>query len=222
MIKVTVWNEFVEENMYEHVKKVYPHGIHTCIKNFLETNDDMSVRCVTLSDPDQGLSEEILSDTDVLIWWGHQAHEEVTEENENEAVQIKLTRSEQREQVFMLLFSKSFTNTSVDNMVQDSSELFMGGVSALAQAEVEGIVSAKEELDEIISRYLKKGWTLSRISKPSLAILELAVYEIKYLDNVPASVAINEAVELAKKYTIDESGFVNGILVSFVRDNGEK
>ena len=105
--------------------------------------------------------------------------QEVTEENENEAVQIKLTRSEQREQVFMLLFSKSFTNTSVDNMVQDSSELFMGGVSALAQAEVEGIVSAKEELDEIISRYLKKGWTLSRISKPSLAILELAVYEIK-------------------------------------------
>lgn len=148
--------------------------------------------------------------------------QEVTEENENEAVQIKLTRSEQREQVFMLLFSKSFTNTSVDNMVQDSSELFMGGVSVLAQAEVEGIVSAKEELDEIISRYLKKGWTLSRISKPSLAILELAVYEIKYLDNVPASVAINEAVELAKKYTIDESGFVNGILGSFVRDNGEK
>lgn len=148
--------------------------------------------------------------------------QEVTEENENEAVQIKLTRSEQREQVFMLLFSKSFTNTSVDNMVQDSSELFMGGVSALEQAEVEGIVSAKEELDEIISRYLKKGWTLSRISKPSLAILELAVYEIKYLDNVPASVAINEAVELAKKYTIDESGFVNGILGSFVRDNGEK
>ena len=148
--------------------------------------------------------------------------QEVTEENENEAVQIKLTRSEQREQVFMPLFSKSFTNTTVDNMVQDSSELFMGGVSALAQAEVEGIVSAKEELDEIISRYLKKGWTLSRISKPSLAILELAVYEIKYLDNVPASVAINEAVELAKKYTIDESGFVNGILGSFVRDNGEK
>ena len=96
--------------------------------------------------------------------------QEVTEENENEAVQIKLTRSEQREQVFMLLFSKSFTNTSVDNMVQDSSELFMGGVSALAQAEVEGIVSAKEELDEIISRYLKKGCTLSRISKPSLEV----------------------------------------------------
>lgn len=141
---------------------------------------------------------------------------------ENETVEIQLTRSEQREQAFMLLFSKSFTNTSVDNMVQDNSELFMGGVCAYAQAVVEGIVSVKEELDEIISGYLKKGWTLSRISKPSLAILELAVYEIKYLDNVPASVAINEAVELAKKYTIDESSFVNGILGSFVRANGEK
>ena len=103
-------------------------------------------------------------------------------------------------------------------MVQDSSELFMGGVSALAQAEVEGIVSAKEELDEIISRYLKKGWTLSRISKPSLAILRLAIYEMKYLDNVPQSVSINEAVELAKKYTIDESKFVNGILGTCSRE----
>ncbi len=150
------------------------------------------------------------------------AEAEENEANENEAVQIQLTRSEQREQAFMLLFSKSFTNTSVDNMLQDNSELFMGGISALAQAEVEGIVDVKDELDEIISSYLKKGWSLSRISKPSLAILELAIYEIKYLENVPASVAINEAVELAKKYTIDESGFVNGILGSYVRANGEK
>lgn len=147
---------------------------------------------------------------------------EVAEEIENEVAEIQLTRSEQREQAFMLLFSKSFTNTSVDNMVQDNAELFMGGVCAYAQAVVESIVSVKDELDEIISSFLKKGWSLSRISKPSLAILELAVYEIKYLDNVPASVAINEAVELAKKYTIDESGFVNGILGSFVRANGEK
>lgn len=150
------------------------------------------------------------------------AEEETAQETENKVAQIKLTRSEQREQAFMLLFSNSFTNTSVDNMVQDSSELFMSGVSPVAQAEVEGIISVKSELDEIISGYLKKGWTLSRISKPSLAILELAVYEIKYLESVPASVAINEAVELAKKYTIGESGFVNGILGSFVRDNGEK
>lgn len=110
---------------------------------------------------------------------------EVTEENENEAVQIKLTRSEQREQVFMLLFSKSFTNTSVDNMVQDSSELFMGGVSALAQAEVEGIVSAKEELDEIISRYLKKDGLFLEFQSRRLQSLNLQCMKSSILTMFP-------------------------------------
>lgn len=111
--------------------------------------------------------------------------QEVTEENENEAVQIKLTRSEQREQVFMLLFSKSFTNTSVDNMVQDSSELFMGGVSALAQAEVEGIVSAKEELDEIISRYLKKDGLFQEFQSRRLQSLNLQCMKSSILTMFP-------------------------------------
>lgn len=111
--------------------------------------------------------------------------QEVTEENENEAVQIKLTRSEQREQVFMLLFSKSFTNTSVDNMVQDSSELFMGGVSALAQAEVEGIVSAKEELDEIISRYLKKDGLFQEFQSHRLQSLNLQCMKSSILTMFP-------------------------------------
>lgn len=111
--------------------------------------------------------------------------QEVTEGNENEAVQIKLTRSEQREQVFMLLFSKSFTNTSVDNMVQDSSELFMGGVSALAQAEVEGIVSAKEELDEIISRYLKKDGLFQEFQSRRLQSLNLQCMKSSILTMFP-------------------------------------
>ena len=64
---------------------------------------------------------------------------------------------------------------------------------------------------------MKKGWTLSRISRTSLAILRLAMYEIKYLDSIPEGVSVNEAVELAKKYTIDESGFVNGILGAYIR-----
>ena len=72
MIKVTIWNEFVEERIYEEVKRVYPDGIHKCLEEFLSKNEDMQVRCVTLSSKDQGLSDEILSDTDVLIWWGHQ------------------------------------------------------------------------------------------------------------------------------------------------------
>ena len=81
MIKVTVWNEYLEELQYELVAKVYPNGIHECIREFLEKDPEIQVRCVTLRMEDQGLSEEILNETDVLIWWGHQAHDEVTEEN---------------------------------------------------------------------------------------------------------------------------------------------
>ena len=86
-----------------------------------------------------------------------------------------------------------------------------------AQSVVSAIEEKKDEIDAEISKFLKKGWTISRISKPSLAILRLAFYEIKYLDSVPDSVSVNEAVELAKKYTIDESKFVNGILGAFIR-----
>lgn len=81
MIKVTIWNEYEEERMYEHIKAVYPDGIHKCIEQFLAANEDMMVRSVTLDSPDQGLSDEILRDTDVLIWWGHRNHKAVTDEN---------------------------------------------------------------------------------------------------------------------------------------------
>lgn len=135
-------------------------------------------------------------------------------ETENE---VKLTRSEAREQAFMLLFSKSFDDEPLEATIEDNAEMFRGGVCGYAQAVVTGIEAVRDEIDADISAFLKKGWTLQRISRPSLAILRLAVYEIKYLDSVPDSVSANEAVELAKKYTIDESGFVNGILGSFIR-----
>lgn len=132
--------------------------------------------------------------------------------------EVNLTRSESREQAFMLLFSKSFDDEPLEETIDDNSEMFVGGVCAYAQAVVSGIEDKHGEIDEIIASHLKKGWTLSRISKPSLAILRLAIYEMKYLDNVPQSVSINEAVELAKKYTIDESKFVNGILGTYSRE----
>ncbi len=141
--------------------------------------------------------------------------------NESNNSQIKLTRSEAREQAFMLLFSKSFDDEPLEETIDDNAEMYEGGVCGYAQAVVGGIELKKDEIDEEISKFLKKGWTLSRISKPSLAILRLAIYEIKYLDNVPDSVSVNEAVELAKKYTIDESRFVNGILGSFIRSREE-
>ena len=137
--------------------------------------------------------------------------------NELNGEQIKLTRSEAREQAFMLLFSKSFDDEPLEATIEDNSEMFEGGVCGYAQSVVSAIEEKKDKIDAEISKFLKKGWTISRISKPSLAILRLAFYEIKYIDSVPDSVSVNEAVELAKKYTIDESRFVNGILGAFIR-----
>ncbi|NLN05418.1 MAG: trehalose utilization protein ThuA [Clostridiaceae bacterium] len=80
MIKVTVWNEFIHENANEHVRSIYPEGIHNEIAKFLSKNDDIQVRTATLKEPNHGLDDEILDDTDVLIWWGHIAHHEVSDE----------------------------------------------------------------------------------------------------------------------------------------------
>lgn len=80
-----------------------------------------------------------------------------------------------------------------------------------------GVISNLSELDEIIETLSKK-WSKKRISRVSRSILRLALYEIKYMDDIPSEVSINEAVELAKKFDADESyTFVNGILGSYVR-----
>lgn len=141
--------------------------------------------------------------------------------NESNNSQIKLTRSESREQAFMLLFSKSFDDEPLSQTIDDNAEMFEGGVCGYARAVVSGIEDKQDIIDAEISQYIKKSWTISRISRPSLAILRLAIYEIKYVDSVPQSVSVNEAVELAKKYTIDESGFVNGVLGAYIRANTE-
>lgn len=79
MIKVTVWNEYYHEKTEERVAKIYPNGIHGAIAEFLQC-DDISVRTATLYDEECGLSEEVLKDTDVLIWWGHLRHGDVPDE----------------------------------------------------------------------------------------------------------------------------------------------
>ncbi len=79
-IRVVVWNEFRHEKTKPHVKAIYPDGLHATIKSFLDKNDDMEVTLAALDDPDQGLSDERLENTDVLIWWGHAAHHEVSDE----------------------------------------------------------------------------------------------------------------------------------------------
>ena len=79
-IRVTVWNEFRHERTKEIVKAIYPNGLHATIKSFLDVNEDMEVSLAALDDPDQGLPDERLENIDVLIWWGHMAHREVSDE----------------------------------------------------------------------------------------------------------------------------------------------
>ncbi|MDP4552386.1 ThuA domain-containing protein [Alkalihalobacillus macyae] len=78
MLNVTVWNENRHEQKSEEVRSVYPNGIHGAIAEFLK--EDFEVRTATLDEPEHGLSEEVLNSTDVLLWWGHIAHEEVSDE----------------------------------------------------------------------------------------------------------------------------------------------
>lgn len=76
-VKVTVWNEFRHEKIHDAVKKVYPNGIHAAIAEKVGAADDIVCRTATLDEPEHGLTEEVLKDTDVLTWWGHMAHGDV-------------------------------------------------------------------------------------------------------------------------------------------------
>ena len=76
-IQVTVWNEFRHERSKEEIRKIYPEGIHGAIAASLQEQPGLSVRTATLDEPEHGLTEDVLAQTDVLIWWGHMAHSEV-------------------------------------------------------------------------------------------------------------------------------------------------
>ena len=77
MINVTIWNENIHEQQDEIVKKIYPNGMHNCIKEFLEKDKKLNVSTATMEENDHGLTDAKLKDTIVLIWWGHIAHNEV-------------------------------------------------------------------------------------------------------------------------------------------------
>lgn len=80
MIRVTVYNEYVHEKQDEKIKAVYPEGIHAVIKSQLLKDSEISVRTATLDDINESLSDEVLSETDVLFWWGHCAHDAVPDD----------------------------------------------------------------------------------------------------------------------------------------------
>jgi trehalose utilization protein len=79
-IRVTIWNEFRHEKTNEIVKKVYPKGIHGAIAEGLEKSGGFAIKTASLDEPEHGLTEAVLNETDVLTWWGHLAHGEVKDE----------------------------------------------------------------------------------------------------------------------------------------------
>ena len=129
-----------------------------------------------------------------------------------------ISRYKMREQAVLLTFERLFSDTDIDeiadNIIDSRDEYFSDYAIETAKAIEENI----SVVDELISSHLSSGWKISRISKISLAILRVAVYEMKYVDNVPVSVAINEAVELAKKYSVDDASFVNGVLGAVAKE----
>jgi trehalose utilization protein len=79
-LRITVWNEFRHEKVHDTVRKVYPEGIHTVIAAGLREHGYTKVRTATLDEPQNGLSDEVLAETDVLTWWGHMAHRDVADD----------------------------------------------------------------------------------------------------------------------------------------------
>ena len=128
-----------------------------------------------------------------------------------------MNRSEMREQALVLLFEKEFFQ---DMPAEEIEEIYSENVAPLSEygKEVfESTLAHKDELDEIIAKF-STSRKINRIPKINISILRLALYEMIYSDGVPAGVAVNEAVELAKKYSgKDDYSFINGILGSYIR-----
>ena len=144
-----------------------------------------------------------------------------------------MTRSNARELAVHLIYGRTFTGEEPERVVEvrlakdyyselsQEHEVYTERPSraqlSYIDAVVSGVANRQEELDAEISKF-SKGWDISRISRLTRCVMQLAIFEIQFVDDVPAGVAVSEAVRLAKKYDGDDTGsFVNGILGSFVR-----
>ena len=131
-----------------------------------------------------------------------------------------MRRSKVREHIFKMLFSIGFDAADADEQI----ELYLEQVEEASEEErgymrkkVKDIAAHEEEIDAMINEHTT-GWKTGRMNKVDLSVLRLAVYEMKWDDEVPVGVAINEAVELAKMFSSDEApSFINGVLGKIAR-----
>ena len=124
-----------------------------------------------------------------------------------------MTRREAREQAFMVLFEKTFSNeTTIREIIETAEEAELIKINSFADALLVSVENNIDAIDKIIEEN-SRGWTIQRLPKVSLAVLRLAIGEMMYSEDVPTGVAVNEAVELMKKYgTSDDASYVNGVL----------
>lgn len=127
-----------------------------------------------------------------------------------------MTRRELREQVFKMLFGVEFHEASEMprqmEMYEETEEAWDVADGEYISGKCKDIIAHLEEIDAAINE-VAEGWKTGRMGKVDLTLIRLAVYEMKYEEDIPVGVAINEAVELAKKYGTDDSpAFINGVL----------
>lgn len=131
----------------------------------------------------------------------------------------KLSRSQARCEAFKIIFQLNQHMDDVDFLLDNLMNELPASITSMPYIKnvVYGVMEKYDELTGIISENLADGWKVERISKVARAVLLLAIFEIKYVEDVPEKVAINEAIELAKKFDMpDSSVFVNGVLAGVV------
>ena len=131
-----------------------------------------------------------------------------------------MNRANSREEAFKLLYSMEIQQEKEEEQIElyfENNEIEDPKIQKYIRNSWNGVKENEEEICKKISEHLKADWNIQRISKVNLSILKLAIYELLY-KKIPYKVAINEAIELAKKYGEDHSAsFINGILASIVK-----
>lgn len=132
-----------------------------------------------------------------------------------------MTRRQAREQAFIIIFAKSFNeDITVQEIADNAVELEIIKPDEFTSRLINGVFDNLEAVDEKIEENLI-GWKKERISRVSAALLRLAIAEMLFFSDIPESVSINEAVELAKIYaTADDAAFINGVLGSVAKKAG--
>ena len=128
-----------------------------------------------------------------------------------------MTRKMAREEAFILIFEKAFNDASVEEILELALEVRELKPDDYIKTVFCGVFENLESIDSLISENAV-GWKIERISKTALSVLRLAIFEIKFMEDIPEAVSVNEAVEICKKYaTKEDASFVNGILSTVLK-----